>query len=262
MDSSSSAVRIPSAKRGMASRWPRTPPPRPRSWIDTASAPRLAHTAAALVFGDITDGCRWPSTIPARRARSGCSSPAPRRFPHRASSLQRLPRRSSAAGIFLPPMFTGSARDQIASQAWRRLEPCPIAVPWRSPASVPPRSISRSTASTPTPPPLVSTGSRLPGKRLDPAQRLGGGEQFVEPAHAQQPGAAERRLVDRVRSGERAGMGPRGRARALRMAARLDDDDRLPPRAPRPAPPQRPCARSAARSSYRILARVARSSAK
>ena len=91
---------------------------------------------------------------------------------------------------------------------------------------MPPRSISRSTASTPTPPPLVRIARRLPGKRLLPPERLGGGEQLVEVEHAQQPGAAERGVIDRIGAGERAGVRRRG-PRALRVPARLDHDDRL-----------------------------------
>ena len=103
------------------------------------------------------------------------------------------------------------------------------------PASVPPRSTSRSTASTPMPPPLVRIASRLPANGSHAAERLRRGEQLVEIEHAQQAGAAERGVVDRVRAGERAGVGLR-RLGALRMAAGLDHDHRLD-RARRRAPP-------------------------
>ncbi len=66
-------------------------------------------------------------------------------------------------------------------------------------------------------------------KRPHHPERLGRGEQLVEIEHAQQPGAPERRVVDGVRTGERAGMGLR-RLGALRMAARLDHHHRLDPR--------------------------------
>ena len=61
----------------------------------------------------------------------------------------------------------------------------------------------------------------LARKRPHPPERLGCGEQLVEIEHPQQAGAAERRVVDRVRTGERAGMRLR-RLGALRMAAGLD----------------------------------------
>jgi hypothetical protein len=47
----------------------------------------------------------------------------------------------------------------------------------------------------------------LAGERRKPSQRFGGGEQFVEIDDAQQTGAAKRGVIDRVRSGERPGMG-------------------------------------------------------
>ena len=79
------------------------------------------------------------------------------------------------------------------------------------------------------PPPLVRMASRLPGNGLHPSERLGRREQFVEIEHPQQAGAAERRVVDRIGAGERAGVGLR-RLGALRMAAGLDHDHRLDPR--------------------------------
>ncbi len=66
----------------------------------------------------------------------------------------------------------------------------------------------------------------LSRERLLPAERLGGREELVEIEHAQEPGAPEGGVVDRVGAGERAGMG-RGRLRGLRVAARLDHDDGL-----------------------------------
>ena len=68
----------------------------------------------------------------------------------------------------------------------------------------------------------------LAQKWSHPPERLGGGKQFVEVEHSQQPGAAKRRFVDRIGTGERAGMRLR-RLGALRMAPRLDHDDRLDP---------------------------------
>ena len=68
----------------------------------------------------------------------------------------------------------------------------------------------------------------LAQKWSHPPERLGGGKQFVEVEHSQQPGAAKRRFVDRIGTGERAGVGLR-RLGALRMAPGLDHDDRLDP---------------------------------
>ena len=76
-----------------------------------------------------------------------------------------------------------------------------------SAAGTPPKSISRSTASTPTPPPLVRIASRLPATVADAAERLGGLEQLAEVEDPQQAGAPEGGVVDRVGAGERAGMG-------------------------------------------------------
>ena len=94
------------------------------------------------------------------------------------------------------------------------------------PASSPPRSTSRSTASTPTPPPLVKIARRLPDIVDTARQRFGGREQLVEIDHAQQAGAAERSVVDRIRAGQRAGMRQR-RLRALRVPPGFDDQHRL-----------------------------------
>ncbi|HEU0116287.1 MAG TPA: hypothetical protein VFQ80_16480 [Thermomicrobiales bacterium] len=58
------------------------------------------------------------------------------------------------------------------------------------------------------------------------AERFRRGEQFVEIAHAQQPGAAKRGIVNRIGAGQRAGMGQR-RFGALRMAAGFDHQHRL-----------------------------------
>jgi len=63
-------------------------------------------------------------------------------------------------------------------------------------------------------------------KRPLPAERLGGVEQLAEIEHAQQPGALERRLVNRIGARQRTAMGCRG-PRALRMAADLDHHDGL-----------------------------------
>ena len=78
------------------------------------------------------------------------------------------------------------------------------------------------------PPPLVRIASRLPGNGSYAPERLGSGEQLVEIEHAQQAGAAERGVVDRVRAGERAGVGLR-RLGTLRMTAGLDHHHRLDP---------------------------------
>ena len=60
----------------------------------------------------------------------------------------------------------------------------------------------------------------LSRRLLDAAERLGAVEQLAQIRHAQHAGAAERRVIDRVRAGQRAGMG-RGRLGALRHAARI-----------------------------------------
>ena len=66
----------------------------------------------------------------------------------------------------------------------------------------------------------------LARKRLLPPQRLGGGEELVEIEHAQQAGAAEGGVVDRVGTRQRARMGGGG-LRPLRMAPGLDHHHRL-----------------------------------
>ena len=76
------------------------------------------------------------------------------------------------------------------------------------------------------PPPLVRMASRLPTMRPQPAQRLGRGEQLIEIDDAQEARATERRVINRIGSGERAGVGLR-RLGALRVPARLDHHDRL-----------------------------------
>ena len=95
-------------------------------------------------------------------------------------------------------------------------------------AGMPPSSASRSTASTPMPPPLVRIASRFPGgdsTRPSVSAQSNNSRKIRHPQHA---GAAERGIVDRVRAGQRAGMG-RGGLGALRHAAGFDDDDRLDP---------------------------------
>jgi hypothetical protein len=69
-------------------------------------------------------------------------------------------------------------------------------------------------------------GEPPPGEGAEPSERFRRGEQFVEIEHAQQTGAAERGVVDRVGTGKRAGVG-RGRLGALGVAAGLDHDHRL-----------------------------------
>ena len=68
----------------------------------------------------------------------------------------------------------------------------------------------------------------LSRRLLDTPERLGAVEQFAKIRHPQHSGAAERGVIDRVRAGQRAGMG-RGRLRALRHASGFDDDDGLDP---------------------------------
>ena len=71
--------------------------------------------------------------------------------------------------------------------------------------------------------------SRLPAKLGNAAERLGGREQLVEIEDAQQAGAAERGVIDRVGAGERAGVRHR-RFGALRVPSRFDHEHRLGPR--------------------------------
>ncbi len=58
------------------------------------------------------------------------------------------------------------------------------------------------------------------------AERLRRGEQLVEIEHAQQAGAAECGVIDRIRAGQRPGMRHR-RFGALRMTSAFDDQHRL-----------------------------------
>ena len=69
----------------------------------------------------------------------------------------------------------------------------------------------------------------LSRRRFDPPQRLGAVEQLAQIRYPQDAGATERGVVDRVRAGQRAGMGRSGFC-ALRHAAGFDDDDGLDPR--------------------------------
>ena len=78
------------------------------------------------------------------------------------------------------------------------------------------------------PPAIREDREPLAQERPEPPERLGGGEQFVEVEHPQQAGTTERRVIDRIGTGEGAGMRLRG-LRGLRMAAGLDHDDRLDP---------------------------------
>jgi hypothetical protein len=119
-----------------------------------------------------------------------------------------------------------------------------------SEASVPPRSASRSTASTPDPAAVGQDGEPPARKRLQASERFSGGEQLFDIAHAQEAGPAEGRIVDRIRSGKRTSVGLRGFC-TLSVAAGLDDDDRLRPRR-----------RAGTRHELARIARVARSSAK
>ncbi len=69
-------------------------------------------------------------------------------------------------------------------------------------------------------------GEPIARKRPEAAERLSGREQLIEIEHAQQARPAERGIVDRVRSGERASMRA-CRLGALRVAAGLGDQHRL-----------------------------------
>ena len=75
------------------------------------------------------------------------------------------------------------------------------------------------------PPPLVRIASRFPGGSTRPSVSAQSNSSRRSETR-RTPGAAERRVVDGVRAGERAGMGG-GRLRALRHAAGLHHDDRL-----------------------------------
>ena len=69
----------------------------------------------------------------------------------------------------------------------------------------------------------------FPRRRFDPPQRLGAVKQLAKIRYPQDPGATERRVIDLVRAGQRAGVGRRGFC-PLRHAAGFDDDDGLDPR--------------------------------
>ena len=69
-------------------------------------------------------------------------------------------------------------------------------------------------------------GEPVAGERLDAPERLGRVEQFVDIGDAQQAGAAEGGVVDRVGAGQRTGMGGRSLG-ALRVAPGLDHHHRL-----------------------------------
>ena len=66
----------------------------------------------------------------------------------------------------------------------------------------------------------------LSWRRFDTPQRFGAVEQLAEIRHPQNSGATERGIVDRVRTGQRPGVG-RGSLRALRHATGFDDHDGL-----------------------------------
>ena len=59
-------------------------------------------------------------------------------------------------------------------------------------------------------------GEALAVERLDPPERFGGREQFVQPAHAQQAGAPESRVVNLIRRRRARPYGSRRRARPAR----------------------------------------------
>src|SRR5262249_1005443 len=85
---------------------------------------------------------------------------------------------------------------------------------------------SRSTASTPTPPPLVNIASRLPGNGRTRPSVSAAANSSSRSSTPQQAGAAERGVIDRVSTGERPGMRLR-RLRPLHMPARLAPDHGL-----------------------------------
>ena len=93
-------------------------------------------------------------------------------------------------------------------------------------ASSPPKSTRRSTARHADAAAIGQYGKTRAGQARQARQRFGGGEQLVEIEHAQQAGAAKRGIVDRIGSGERAGVGHRGLG-ALRMPSRFDHQHRL-----------------------------------
>ena len=66
----------------------------------------------------------------------------------------------------------------------------------------------------------------LAGEGLEVAERLGGGEQFIEILHAQEAGAAESGIIDGIGAGKRAGVSCRGSG-SLCVASGFDDDNGL-----------------------------------
>ena len=78
------------------------------------------------------------------------------------------------------------------------------------PARVPPRSASRSTASTPIPPPLVRMASRLPGNGRTRPERLRRGKQLIqiEYPQADRRGETRRRRPHRHRRARRCASAP------------------------------------------------------
>ena len=110
--------------------------------------------------------CRSRFTVPAT-ASADCEAEASAvgTFSTRTASFSLSARRMSRAAPYRaasasPMMSIGFARDQIGGSA----RSSAASASGETAARVPPRSISRSTASTPTPPPLVRIARRLPGK--------------------------------------------------------------------------------------------------
>ena len=79
------------------------------------------------------------------------------------------------------------------------------------------------------PPPLVRIASRFPGGESSRPRVSAQSNNSRRSRDPQNAGATERGVVDRVRTGERAGVG-RGGFRALRHAAGFHHHDRLDPR--------------------------------
>jgi hypothetical protein len=108
--------------------------------------------------------CRWRCvTAMTDFAAAAAEASAVGTFITRMASFSRSSSSGSSAAAYRassasPTMSAGLARDQIGgSAASRRAIVC-----GEMAASSPPRSTSRSTASTPMPPPLVKIASRLP----------------------------------------------------------------------------------------------------
>ena len=78
------------------------------------------------------------------------------------------------------------------------------------------------------PPPLVRIASRLPGGDLTRPSVSAQSNSSRRSDTRRIPARLERGIIDRVRTGQRAGVG-RSRFRALRHAAGFDDHDRLDP---------------------------------